>query len=1381
MDNGSDGSLVFDTELDNEGFEKGSDKLLSAVDSLTKQVTTLGAEMKSAFTGITSILQSLAAAGNNAASKTSTSAQQAERASQAAQQTAQAQVKAAEQSAQAQSQAAQKTAQAHEKTAESTRAATTATKNYDKELSKLEKKIATAKAGLADYYAELKSIEEETNITLEKTTTDEQAANVLEIEQIQIENTNRKYAKKLEILRQLEAEYNRIAAARDAANSSGTDEQAQKATGLSGALKALSQSIRENVTDEKALDAAAKNIVSVFGDMGRKVKNASKQLLKLPFKAVAASAKLAVSGLKLFAKQAQKTGFSTNGLVKSLTSMKTLLFARIKRTFISAVLGDIGEGLQQLALFDSKFNAQMSNIKNSLTQLSGNIAVTVGNILSALEPVITSIINLLNKAVTAVNQFFAALSGKTTYTAAKKGNEKFAESAEEAAEAQKKFNNELYSFDELNRQSRVDDSSSGSKDDTETSPIQYEELPINLPQGVMDWIDDLKNAWKNGDWYGVGEVIGEGLNASLKVADDWINNTLRPKGVEWAKRAAEILNGLFDKVDWPLLGKTVADGCNAIADILNNFFTTFKAKNLGSGIGSAIKSWFDNIDWPLIGQTFANGWNTILHIIEGIVTTPGLWASIGQSVGQFVKSWFTTIDLNSIATSLIATFNGVTELINTFLDQNPFEGVAEKIYTAINRVLHEVNWAELGAAISRLFITVLKNLVTVVREIDWSQVGYAVGQALSNVNWGEVFSQVAQFIGAALKAMFEFLGGMIKGDGGGILILAFTWLAGSLAVKLAGAIFKAPLQQALTSVIADLLTGIIGGSGIGGWGTKILTAGKGVLTTIIGKIGGIATKIWSPISGALGKIVSSITGGSGIAGWGAKILTAGKGVVTGLIGKIGGIAAKVLPAIGATLTKIVTGIVSAIGGWPVVIIAAAAAVITALVIWIKNGGGEVIQGFIDGAKEKWEAVKQALRDFADLWITGFKSLFGIHSPSTVMAEQGGYVMDGLLQGISDKWPKISEFLSNGVSELLSTLSDGWKQITSNAKENWENLKSNVTTAFENTRTKIQDTASQIGSNLRSKWGEVKSDAQTAWTNLRTTLSNTMGNVRNSVLNTATNMRTNLNSTFGGIVSNAQTTWGNLQTATLNKFSALQQNVMKAWTNLRTNLNNVQWNNVGHNLVAGLNNGVAGAWGGFMSNVSNMVNNLIRRIRNLFGIHSPSTVFAEIGEYLDMGLEKGMNDGERSLLSTAKNIATAVTDGMTPDTPNVQMNVDSVVGSMQAIISSLGSLAVTFQTIANALTSIGGFTMPNIAAGTVVPYQTRVAAHNAPAGSEGGVEAYLLGILSELQALSRSVRNGDGRQAQPLIVSVGGREIFQIVVDENNRAVRTTGKSPLTKG
>ena len=1322
----ADGSIVINTELDNDGFEKGSDRLIDSVNGLTKKIESFGQEMRSAFSDFTTVLRSAAVAAQSAAAGTSASTEQATQAANAAQQSAQAQAAAAQQSAKVQTQAARQTAQAHSQTTSATQNATAATQNFDKELSKLEKKIGTTKAALADYYREVKEAKASSYADLDLVTTDEQANAVLEVLGHTLDIIQRKYAKKLEILKQLEAEYNRVAAARDAANQSSSGEQAQQqAKGLSGALKALSQSMRANLTDEKQIEAAAKRVATVFGDVGRSVKKAAKNLLKMSFKLIATTSKMAVSGLKAFAKQAKKTGLSTNGLVKSLTSLKTMLTARIKRMFISTVFRDVGEGLQQLALFDSRFNAQMSNIKNRLTQLSGNLSATVGNLLSALEPVITAVIDLMNKAVTAVNQFFAALSGKRTYTAAKRGNEQFAESAEEAATAQKKLNRELYSFDELNRQSKPDESATADK---EKSAIQFEEMPLNLPAGVMKWVDDLKSAWKSADWPGVGSVLADGLNATLKKADDWINNTLRPKGKEWAGRFAEIFNGLFEKTDWNALGKTVADGFTAIADIANSFFTKFKAKNFGGGLGTAIKSWFDNIDWPLIGQTFANGWNTILHTVEGIVTTPGIWASIGQSIGQFVKSWFTNIDLNSIATSLIATFNGVTSLINAFLDQNPFEGVAEKIYTAVNRVLHEVNWVELGAAFGRLFLDVLKTLFTIVKEIDWVQLGVAVGQALSSINWGEVFANIGKLIWSALGTMFDFLKGMIKGDGLGILVAGFTVLAGSLAAKLAGAIFKAPLQQALTSVIADLLKGVIGGSGIGGWG--------------------------------------------------AKILAAIKGVVTGLIGKIGGLAAKFLPAIGATLTKIVSGIVAAIGGWPVVIIAAAAAVITALVIWIKNGGGEVIQGFIDGVKEKWEAVKQALRDFADLWITGFKNLFGIHSPSTVMAEQGGYVMDGLLRGISDKWPQISEFLANGVSDLLGTLSDGWKQITSNAKDNWENLKTNVTTVFENTKIKIQDTATQLGSNLRSKWGEVKSEAQTAWSNVKTTVSNAFNNARTSVSNAASNMRSNLSSTFSGIVSNAQTAWGNLQTATNNRFSNLRTNVLNAWQNLRTNLNNVKWNNVGHNLVAGLNSGVAGAWGGFMSNVSNMVNNLIRRIKNLFGIHSPSKVFAEIGEFLDAGLSVGMENGERGLLTTAKNIATAVTDGMTPDTPNVQMNVDSVVGSMQAIISSLGSLAVTFQTIASALNSIGGFTLPNIAAGKVVPYQTKVAANSGSGGTEGGVEAYLLGILSELQALSRSMQSGDGKQTQPISISIGGREVFQVVVDENNRVVRTTGKSPL---
>lgn len=1225
MANGSDGSLVIDTELDNEGFEKGSDKLLSSVDNLAKQVNTLGLEMKNAFAGVTSILQSLANATNNAASGASSSTQQATQAANAAQQAAQAQTQAAQQNAQAQSQAAQQTSQATAQTTAATQTATAATRAYDKELARLQKQINTAKSKLAGYYQELANIEQSTNDMMRDVSdgpaAEGQINNILEIEKIQIDAVNEKWKAKLDILKQLEAQYANVASARDAA-------AAQPATTATPADTTAGSNVAATGITEtgNAAEVAATKVgffsrcmsvlQPVMSRVGSAALSAGKSIARIAFKTVAAGAKKAVSALKSFASRAKKTATQTNTLTKALTGLRRMLFTRLKFMFISMIFKNVGEGLKQLALFDSKFNDQMSNMKNSITQLGGNIAATVANLLSALEPVITTIIELMNKAVTAVNQFFAALSGKSTYTAAKKGNQKFAESAEDAAAAQKKLNRELYSFDELNRQSNKEDTSTGA----EESAIQYEELPLSLPGEIMDWIDRLKEAWNSGQWYEFGKTAAEGLNAAIKTVDDWINNVLRPKGTMWAGRFAEILNGFTDGVDWPALGKTIADGVNAIADIYNTFMYSYDWNNLGRKVGEGLNSIVQNTEWDQVGAALAAKWQALVGFIHGLVHETD-WAAMGQGIGTAIDSWFKSIDWVMLADSVVTGFNGLV--------------------TMLRNAITSVDWGNIGT-------TLANALTTLITGIDWANIGGLLSDAVKNL----------------CKLAFDFVSNV-------------DWFA---------------IGDSLMQGIIDMIVNI-------DWGTILAT------------LGALAVNL---VASAFNLVL---------------------GVISGLTEKL----AEAFRALGM----------------------------------------DGIAGFLEGISEwctnaaTW--IKEHIVDPVVNWV---KKLFGIHSPSTVMAEIGGNVSAGLLQGISDKWSGITDFFSDAISDLTDFLSKGWSNIVSNAKENWNNLKTNVTEAFENARSKVSDIATQLGSNLRSKWGEVKSEAQTAWSNIKTTLSNAMSGTRNSVQNNASGMRSNLSSTFSGIVSNAQTAWGNLQTVTNNKFSNLRTNVLNAWQNLRTNLNNVQWNNVGHNLVAGLNNGVAGAWGGFMSNVSNMVNNLIRRIRNLFGIHSPSKVFAEIGEFLDAGLSVGIENGERGLLTTAKNVATAVTDGMTPDTPNVQMNVDSVVGSMQAIISSLGSLAVTFQTIANALTSIGGFTLPNIAAGTVVPYQTKVAANAAPAGTEGGVEAYLLGILSELQALSRSMRNGDGSQPQQISISIGGREVFNVVVDENNRAVRTTGKSPL---
>ena len=62
MAGNSDGSVIIDTELDNSGFDKGSQKLLDAVKDLTGAVDNLGDNMMRSFQTIIPVLQSIGAA-----------------------------------------------------------------------------------------------------------------------------------------------------------------------------------------------------------------------------------------------------------------------------------------------------------------------------------------------------------------------------------------------------------------------------------------------------------------------------------------------------------------------------------------------------------------------------------------------------------------------------------------------------------------------------------------------------------------------------------------------------------------------------------------------------------------------------------------------------------------------------------------------------------------------------------------------------------------------------------------------------------------------------------------------------------------------------------------------------------------------------------------------------------------------------------------------------------------------------------------------------------------------------------------------------------------------------------------------------------------------
>lgn len=86
--------------------------------------------------------------------------------------------------------------------------------------------------------------------------------------------------------------------------------------------------------------------------------------------------------------------------------------------------------------------------------------------------------------------------------------------------------------------------------------------------------------------------------------------------------------------------------------------------------------------------------------------------------------------------------------------------------------------------------------------------------------------------------------------------------------------------------------------------------------------------------------------------------------------------------------------------------------------------------------------------------------------------------------------------------------------------------------------------------------------------------------------------------------------------------------------------------VGKNLVKGLWEGITGAAKAVGDGIKNLCTGLVNRVKSFFGIHSPSTVMAQLGEYMSLGFANGiadsgnavdrsMNDVMRSALSAAQ--------------------------------------------------------------------------------------------------------------------------------------------------
>ena len=169
---------------------------------------------------------------------------------------------------------------------------------------------------------------------------------------------------------------------------------------------------------------------------------------------IVSACKKAAGALRGLKSQIPKLGAAFSGLGKKIGSVMRLFTFMVLRRAITALLNTMKQGFDTLAQYSAakgtEFNKNISSMQSGLKQLGNSIVAAFEPLINAVTPIINAFIQKLTEATNAIGQFFAALTGKSTFTHAKKVVGNYAASLDKATASTKKLATATAGIDELN-------------------------------------------------------------------------------------------------------------------------------------------------------------------------------------------------------------------------------------------------------------------------------------------------------------------------------------------------------------------------------------------------------------------------------------------------------------------------------------------------------------------------------------------------------------------------------------------------------------------------------------------------------------------------------------------------------------------------------------------------------------------------------------------------------------------------------------------------------------------------------------------------------------------------------------------------------------------
>ena len=551
-------------------------------------------------------------------------------------------------------------------------------------------------------------------------------------------------------------------------------------------------------------------------------------------------------------------------LIKSFTIF-SLIFPLVSRG-IMALAQNIGATLMTNTAF-----------ANSLNQIRSNLATAFTPIFQAIMPALNALMSALATVTGYIAAFMSALFGKSMSAtkqatsgiyAAKDAMGAYGSSADKAAKASEKARRSLMGFDEINKLDDADDSagSGGGGGGGSDMPVY---TPTDVDDGpIKKWVKQLKDLWAEGDYAGIGKLIGQQVNKAVASFTKWISwDNLGKSITEFCDGFCELFNSLIDTINWVNIGRMFGTGINTIVNTLYLLFTGINWERIGKALAQGLNGLVYSVDWDKLGHTMGAFLQAHIDALYGFVTTAD-WPAIGKALADGVMGIVYSVDFPKFQAALGKGLSGAISSVHTFVKNIDWYKLGDTIAKSINAFFNNINWADFGMTLSDAAQGILDTLLTAIRGVDWGQIGTDIATFIKNIDWWGIAGSLLQTIIAA-----------VHGIGSGILSLAADlgkWLWDGFCNGVRD-FFADPIGFLRSVIVDPIINGIkelfgihspstvfaeIGGYLIEGLKNGIAKTIKGLVTAIPKLFSGLVKAIgnvWTDIKKKAGKAWDGIT------------------------------------------------------------------------------------------------------------------------------------------------------------------------------------------------------------------------------------------------------------------------------------------------------------------------------------------------------------------------------------------------------------------------------------------------------------------------------------------------------------------------------------------